>query len=401
MIEELAQYDDFRAEVRQWCAARVPTDWRERQNGVDHEGYLAFQREWRATLAEGGYLVPHWPVAWGGSDMPLAQQIVLYEELARADAPRADLTKVAIYNAAPPIFAAGTEEQKLRFLPGMVEQDVWCQGFSEPNAGSDLAALTTRADRDGDTYVVNGQKIWTSLAADADYCILLARTDHDAPRHRGLSLFVMDMTSPGVEVRPIVNAIGRGEFCETFLTDVAIPADNLIGEENDGWAIGQTTLASERAVVLTTISELVRRQGRDHMLEVVGEWTMPDGSRAIDDGGVRETLGGLYGEVEILRLLLNRMVENLLRSGGVGAESSVIKIYYSELLQRLMRVAVELEGLDAQLERPFNPSSSQASHNHIIDFIMSFGWTIGGGTNEIMRNLVAEQVLGLPREPKV
>lgn len=398
MIEELARYDNFRAEVAGWCRENVPANWRQEQTGASHAQYLTFQREWRRVLAAGGYLVPHWPQQWGGSDMELAQQVVLYEELARADAPRADLTKVAIYNAAPPIFAAGNDEQRQRFLPGIIEQDVWCQGFSEPNAGSDLASLSTKASRDGDRYIVNGQKIWTSLAADADYCILLARTDPDAANSRGLSLLVMDMHSPGVEVRPIINAIGRGEFCETFMTDVEIPVENLIGDENNGWAISQTTLASERAVVLTTISELVRRAGRDHIIETARHWTMPDGTPSLADGGVREQLGGIYGEVEILRLLLNRMITNLLREGGVGAESSVIKIYYSELLQRLMRLAVELEGLDAQLERPFNPSSSQASGNHIMDYVMSFGWTIGGGTNEIMRNLVAEKVLGLPRE---
>jgi len=400
MIDELNQFEERRQEVREWCARTVPPDWRRQQSGADHDSFMSFQRWWRDQLADAGYFVPHWPRQWGGSEMSLAEQVVLYEELARGDAPRNAISQVAIYNSAPAIMHAGTPAQRELYLPAILGGEIWCQGFSEPNAGSDLASLQTRALRDGDHYVVNGQKIWTSMAREAKRCILLARTDPDSTKHRGISFFVLDMDTPGVEVRPIKNAVGESEFCETFLTDVLIPTTNLIGAENDGWAVSQQTLGSERAVVLVGLAELLRRNGRDFLVESACAWTMPDGSPAVEDAAIREAIGGLYGEVEILRLLLNRMIANLIRNGGAGPESSVVKIYYSELLQRLMRVGMELEGLPSQVSRPAVPSSGWESRDFLHDFINSYAWTIGGGTNEIMRNIVAEKVLGLPKEPQ-
>ena len=332
--------------------------------------------------------------------MSLPQQVVLYEELSRGDAPRLGITQVSVFNAAPAIMHAGTAEQRQRFLPEIASGQIWCQGFSEPNAGSDLASLQTRAVRDGDHYVVNGQKIWTSMAREADQCILLARTDPDAPKNKGISFFVMDMHSPGVEVRPIKNLVGDSEFCETFMDDVVIPAENLIGAENAGWTVSQATLGSERAVALIGLAELLRRNGRDFLVEAASSWTMPDGSPVLDDSAIREAIGGLYGEVEILRLVLTRMVTNLIRNGGAGPEASVVKIFYSELLQRLMKFASELHGLPGQLLQPGVPSSGWETHDFARDFIHSYSWTIGGGTNEIMRNIVGEQVLGLGREPR-
>jgi alkylation response protein AidB-like acyl-CoA dehydrogenase len=401
VIDEVAAFDGLRDEVRAWCARTIPTDWREQQAGANHGEFLSFQRWWRDQLIEAGYFVPHWPKKWGGREMSLPEQVVLYEEMARGDAPRNAISQVAVYNAAPAVMHAGTAQQQERYLPAIVGGEIWCQGFSEPNAGSDLASLQTRAIRDGDHYIVNGQKIWTSMARDATRCILLARTNPDVSRHRGISLFVMDMDTAGIEVRPIQNAVGESEFCETFMTDVVIPADNLIGAENDGWAVSQQSLGSERAVVLIGLAELLRRNGRGFLLESVRQWTMPDGSPAIDDPAVREQLGGLYGEVEILRLLLGRMVTNLIRHGGTGPESSVVKIYYSELLQRLMRIGTEMQGLPAQLHRPTVASSGWESRDFLHDFINAYAWTIGGGTNEIMRNIVAEKVLGLPKEVQV
>jgi alkylation response protein AidB-like acyl-CoA dehydrogenase len=394
-------FEDLRHEVRAWCARTVPADWRTQQAGADHASFMEFQRWWRDQLAEAGYFIPHWPKQWGGSAMSLGEQVVLYEELARGDAPRNVISLVAVYNAAPAIMHAGTDRQRQQYLSAIAGGEIWCQGFSEPNAGSDLASLQTRAVRDGDHFVVNGQKIWTSLANEAQRCILLARTNPDVPKHRGISFFVMDMDSPGIEVRPIRNAVGESEFCETFLTDVMIPAENLIGAENDGWAVSQQTLGSERAVTLVNLAELLRRNGRGFLIESAQRWQMPDGTPAVDDSTVREEIGGLYGEVEILRLLLTRMITRLLSDGGTGPESSVVKVYYSELLQRLMRIGMELEGAPTQILRPTVPSSGWESRDFLRDFINSFGWTIAGGTNEIMRNIVAEKVLGLPREPPV
>ena len=332
--------------------------------------------------------------------MSLPDQVVLYEELSRGDAPRLGITQVSVFNAAPAIMHAGTPEQQQRFLPAIASGQIWCQGFSEPNAGSDLAGLQTRAVRDGDHYVVNGQKIWTSMAREAEQCILLARTDPEAPKNKGISFFVMDMHAPGVEIRPIKNIVGDSEFCETFMTDVVIPVENRIGAENDGWAVSQATLGSERAVVLVGLAELLRRNGRDFLLSGVSTWTMPDGSPAIEDRGVRQTLARLYGDVEILRLLLTRQITNLIRHGGAGPEASVAKIFYSELLQKLHRYGMDLEGLPAQVSRPAVMSSGWESHQFGRDFLNAYGWTIGGGTNEIMRNIVGEQVLGLGREPR-
>ena len=393
-------HEALRRSVREWCRATIPADWRQQQRGADHDQFVAFQRWWRDELIAAGYFIPHWPREWGGIEMSLAEQVVLHEELARGDAPRASITQVSVFNSAPAIIHAGTPEQKQRYLPAIAAGQIWCQGFSEPNAGSDLAGLQTRAVRDGDHYVVNGQKIWTSSAREAERCILLARTDPDAPKNKGISFFVMEMDTPGIEVRPIKNLVGDGEFCELFMTDVVVPAADLIGGENNGWTVSQATLGSERAVALIGLAELLRRNGRDFLIEAAAEWSMPDGSPVLDDPGVREAVGGLYGEIEILRLVLTRMVTNLIDHGGVGPEASVVKIFYSELLQRLMKFASELQGLSSQLLRPGVPSSGWETHDFARDFMYSYSWTIAGGTNEIMRNIVGEQVLGLAREPR-
>lgn len=401
MIEEIEALAPFRRDVREWCAEHVPKQWRETQRGVESDEHVAFQRWWHHELRDAGYLAPHWPAEWGGGGYDLARQVVLFEELARADVPRLGLYQVALYNAGPGILHAGSNEQKRRFLPGILDGDVWCQGFSEPNAGSDLASLRTRAERDGDSYVVNGQKVWTSAARVADWCILLARTDPSAPKRKGITYLVVDMHSPGVEVRPIRQATGAAEFCETFLTDVVVPVENRLGPENQGWQVAQGTLASERSAVIVELVERLRRNGRDAILADVAGWVLEDGTPALEDPGVQEELAAVYAEVEIVRLLVNRMVTNLIRRGGVGPEASVTKIFYSEILQRMMDLAARLEGLPGQTARPLLLPGGWETGNWLLDYVNSFGWTIGGGTNEILRNMVGERVLGLPRDPTV
>jgi alkylation response protein AidB-like acyl-CoA dehydrogenase len=240
----------FREEVRAWCAGNVPTGWRQEQAGASSAQFARFHRWWGARLRDGGYFAPHWPTQWGGGGFSLPQQVVLAEELARADAPRNALYQVALYNAGPSILHAGTDEQKARFLPPIVQGTVWCQGFSEPNAGSDLAALETRAVRDGEHYVVTGQKVWTSNAHEADRCILLVRTDPTAPKRKGITFLLLDMHAPGVTVRPIVQATGQAEFCELFLDEVRVPVTDRLGAEHEGWAVTNATMASERGVVI-------------------------------------------------------------------------------------------------------------------------------------------------------
>jgi alkylation response protein AidB-like acyl-CoA dehydrogenase len=310
------------------------------------------------------------------------------------------LYQVALYNAGPGILHAGTDEQKQRFLPGIVEGTVWCQGFSEPNAGSDLAALQTRAVLDGDHYVVTGQKVWTSSALEADYCILLARTDPTAPKRKGITYLLMDMHSAGVDVRPIRQATGQAEFCETFLDEVLVPVENRLGRENEGWNVAQATLSSERGAVLVELAERFLRNGMLAMADATHSWAIDDGSVAADDPAVREIVGARYAETIVLRQLLNTMITNLVRRGGVGPEASVVKVFYSELLQRLMNDAVAIAGPDAQLARPPLMSAGWETGRWLYDYINAFGWTIGGGTNEIMRNIIGERVLGLPREPE-
>jgi alkylation response protein AidB-like acyl-CoA dehydrogenase len=400
MMEELAALEPFRDEVRTWCAEHVPKTWREDQVGSDHRQFAEFHRWWGAQLRDGGYLAPHWPKQWGGSGFSLLEQVVLAQELARADAPRNALYQVALYNAGPGILHAGTEEQKQRFLPGIIQGTVWCQGFSEPNAGSDLAGLQTRGVLDGDHYVVTGQKVWTSSAMEADYCILLVRTDTTAPKRKGITYLLMDMHSRGVEVRPIKQATGQAEFCETFLDEVLVPVENRLGRENDGWNVAQATLSSERGVVLVELAERFLRNGMLAMADATRSWTIDDGSVAANDPAVREVIGARYAETIVLRQLLNTMITNLVRRGGVGPEASVVKVFYSELLQQIMNDAVTIGGPDAQLARLPLMSAGWETGYWLYDYINAFSWTIGGGTNEIMRNIIGERVLGLPREPE-
>lgn len=392
--------ETFRARVQSWCEDNVPKGWREQQLGADDDAVIAFQRRWRQTLQDGGYLAPHWAREWGGSALPLPEQAVLAEELARADAPRLALYQVAIYNAAPAILKFGTEEQKCRYLPGIRAGEVWCQGFSEPGAGSDLASLSTRADRHGDVYIVNGQKVWTSWAHHADWCFLLARTDRHAPKRRGISFLLMDMRSTGVLARPIREATGASEFCELFLDDVEVPVANVLGGENQGWQVAQTTLASERAVTILELAERLNHNGLHGLIESATGWVGDDGAQVLCDPAVRERLGGFYAEVQILRALCQRLIDALVARGGVGIEASIVKLYYSELLQRLMDFATQLHGLPAQVEWPMLASCGWETGNWLVDFLNSYSWTIAGGSNEIMRNIIGEQGLGLPREPR-
>lgn len=401
MIDELRELEPFRHEVRQWCSDNVPTGWRHEQAGASHEQFAAFHRRWGATLRDGGYFAPHWPSEWGGGGFSLLQQVVLAEELARADAPRNALYQVALYNAGPSILHSGTDEQKDRFLRPILDGAVWCQGFSEPNAGSDLAGLETRAVRDGDEYVVTGQKVWTSSAREADWCILLVRTDPTAPKRKGITFLLMDMHSPGIEIRPIRQATGQAEFCETFLDEVRVPVANRLGAENEGWAVTNSTLASERGVVLLDLSERLMRNGVTAFVDGLRSWTTDHGAPLSSDPAAREMAAARYAEAAVLRQLLGTMVANIVRRGGVGNEASIVKLYYSELLQGLMDDAATLQGLEAHAERAPVMSAGWETGEWLYDYLNSFSWTIGGGTSEIMRNIIGERTLGLPREPEV
>jgi alkylation response protein AidB-like acyl-CoA dehydrogenase len=383
----------FRAGLRRWLDENIPEGWGQpgyREPQGDER--LAFYRDWSRKLYEAGFVGLTWPEAYGGREAPIAHQVIALEEFARSEAPE-HMNVIGIGMAGPTILAHGTEDQRQRYLRRILTaEDVWCQGFSEPDSGSDLASLSTRAVRDGDAYVVNGQKVWSSFAHIADYCILLTRTSADGSKHQGLTYFVLDMRADGVEVRPLRQITGEAEFNEIFLTDVRIPADNVLGAEGNGWAVAITTLMNERAslgVALTVRLEVALR----HLIELARD-TKRDGGRAADDPLVRDRIAALWTQLQALRFTNYRAYSSFLATGMPGPEGSIAKLVWSETNQRLTKLAIEIEGPSAML--------SGGEHS-LLDGkwqrlqLRSRGNTIEGGTSEILRNIVAERVLGLPK----
>jgi alkylation response protein AidB-like acyl-CoA dehydrogenase len=403
--------DEFRAAVRDWCGAHVPAGWRREQAGASDEEFVRFQKWWFSELRQAGLAVPHWPSQWGGG-MAVLQQIVLYQELAAHDAPRLVLAFVAIHHTASTLLAAGTDEQRRRHLPAILAGEIWAQGFSEPEAGSDLASLRTTARKDGDRYIVSGQKLWASGAMHADWCLLLARTDPGAPKRRGISYFLLDLRTPGVDIRPIRQATGEAHFCEIFLNDVVVPATQLVGAENAGWQVAQRTLAAERGMTMLELAERLGNAGFRWLLDACAR-AGPHGRRAIDDSLVADRLAGFETEITGLRALCRSLVErheagtaggsggSPPRAGTAGAaDASIVKLYYSELLQRMTDFGAEVAGLPAHTELRKPASSGWESGAWVLDFIGSWEWTIPGGTSEVQRTIIGERGLGLPREPE-
>lgn len=387
---------EFRAAVRDWCREHVPAGWRQAQTGVSDDEFVRFQQSWFAELRQAGYAVPHWPREWGGG-MSTAEQAVLYSELAAHDAPRLVLAFVAIHHAAATLLAAGTGEQRRRHLPAILDGEIWVQGFSEPEAGSDLASLRTSARREGDQYLVNGQKVWASGAMHADWCLLLARTDPSAPKRHGISYFLLDMRTPGIDVRPIRQATGESHFCEIFLRDVVVPASQLVGPENQGWQVAQQTLAAERGMTMLELAERLGQAGFHWLVETCRR-PGPGGRRPVDDDAVAGRLAELETEITGLRALCRRLVGRHGAGLPVGpADASVVKLYYSELLQRMTDFGAEVAGLPAHAELAKPASSGWESGAWVLDFIGSWEWTIPGGTSEIQRTIIGERGLGLPR----
>ncbi|MDT5245655.1 MAG: hypothetical protein QOD36_3031 [Mycobacterium sp.] len=385
-----ADLDEFRTTVRAWCAEHIPVDWRTAQTGVDDEEFVRFQKAWFAELNSAGYAVPHWPREWGGG-LSVAEQVVLYQELAAHDAPRLVLAFVSIHHAASTLLVAGTDEQRRRHLPAILDGEIWVQGFSEPEAGSDLASLRTTARRVGDSYSVNGQKLWASGGKYADWCLLLARTDPDAPKRKGISYFLLDMATRGVEVRPIRNAVGDSHFCEIFLNDVSVPAANIVGAENAGWQVAQATLGAERGLTMLELAERLGNAGFRSLVQACRS----------DDPVVADRLAQFEIEIAGLRGLCRKMVEDNEAGTAGPADASIVKLYYSELLQRLTNFGAEVAGLKVHTELAKPMSSGWESGSWVLDFIGSWEWTIPGGSSEIQRTIIAERGLGLPREPSV
>ncbi len=375
----------FRAELRDWLAAELPADWAKRPPQVGHHS-PAERREWSRTLFEAGYVGLTWPTEYGGGGRPYPFQAIYLEETGRAGAPE-HLGVIGLGMAGPTILVHGTEKQKQQHLSAIMSADtVFCQGFSEPGSGSDLASITTRADPDGDGYIVNGQKVWSSWAHLADYCILLTRTDPAERGRRGLTYFLLDMRSPGVEVRPLRQITGDPEFNEIFLTDVRIPAEDVLDAPGNGWGVAMTTLLNERGTLGFALTSLLEYNLR-RLVETV---------RAVgraDDPVVRDRLGALYVEMEGLRYNNFRSLTALMKTGIPGPEGSVAKLCWSETNQRLTSFALELLGPDAQL------TDEGALWAGFWQFqqLRSRGNTIEAGTSEVLRNIIAERVVGLPR----
>jgi 3-oxochol-4-en-24-oyl-CoA dehydrogenase len=346
--------------------------------------------DWNQRLAEAGYVAPHWPKPWGRDAGPV-QQLVIDEELRAAGAPW-PLNPIGIGWAGPTLLVAGTQEQQDRYLPGILSgSELWCQLFSEPGAGSDLASLATRAERDGDEYIVRGQKVWTTFAHVARYGILLARTDPDAEQHRGVSYFVLDMRAPGITARPIRQMDGNATFNEVFLDGVRIPAAELVGEENDGWRLAKVTLGNERVSLSGEGALWGRGPTANTLLDVV----RAHGGAA--DTLARQKLAALYIESEVLRLIRLRTVAAIVRGLEPGPETSVRKALADEHGQHVMALAHELAATDGMLG-DFGPCGD-ADPIWAEGFLFSPALTIGGGTSEVQRNIIGERVLGLPRDP--
>lgn len=388
--------DAFRANVRAWLEAVAPEGGFALRADASEVDYLAFQRWWLAELQKVGLATPHWPKDWGGEELSLRHQVIVSEEMVRARAPNPDVFVVSLFHLPATLFAHGSPAQRERYLRGVTERgEIWCQGFSEPNAGSDLASLRTRAERRGDVYVVNGQKVWSSFGAHADFCLLLARTDLNAPKKQaGISYFILDMKAPGVTVRRIRQMTGQSEFCELFFDNVEIPVANLIGAENSGWMIAQSTLSAERGLI---VFDLAERMHDAFEREIASAKTAPPPWWS--DIELRRTFVAQYAELQSLRALIRRMLHELDHNAEAGASSLplLIKIKWSELLRRHTDFWLAAGGLHAQKYAPPLTGAGHVTGNRMQDFMWSYSWTIAGGANEIIKTLIAERVLGLPR----
>ena len=382
----------FRDEVRGWLAdhkeqieATRAHDW--------EEGGEAFElhREWERTLSAAGLAAVAWPKEYGGRDASLVQQAMLTDEYIRARAPER-INRLGLGLLGPTLMAYGTEEQKERHLQSILRCDeIWCQGFSEPNAGSDLASLRTRAVLDGDDYVVNGQKIWTSLGRFGDWIFTLVRTDPDAPKHGGITFLLIDMHAEGVEVRPLVQINGDARFAEVFFSDVRVPAGNVVGQVNNGWKVAMTTLGFERGTGLGSPAAFNRMWAE--MVDLTRSSQRGEGVAA-DDPDVRRRVAQAYIETRVFELNTQRTLTRLARGDQIGPEASMTKLYWSEMEARIGELAVDVLGERGELE-PGTPEAGAEWFNH---YLYARASMIYAGTSEVQKNILAQRVLGLPRE---
>jgi alkylation response protein AidB-like acyl-CoA dehydrogenase len=382
----------FRDALRAWLGANVPAGWEAQQLHASMHERFAFQRAWQKTVFAAGWAGVAWPKEYGGRGATLMEQAIFTEEMARAGAPAlANTLGLAIIG--PTIIHFGTDAQKKRYLANILSGDeIWCQGFSEPNAGSDLAGLRTRSELRGDRYLINGQKIWTSYGWVADWCALLTRSDAASQRHAGLTYILVDMKSPGIEVRPLRQMTGESEFTEVFFHDVAVPVENVLGPQGEGWKVALGTLAHERATLGVLFQVQTRRQF-DRLVEICKERERD--ASAERAAVVRQKLAQAYVENEVLRLNHLRAISNIMKKGAPGPEGSILKIGWSEANQRFQALAQEILGEYGQLAAGSDLAFDNGAFAY--SYLRSRGNTIEAGTSEIQRNIVGQHVLGLPK----
>lgn len=385
----------FRQDLRAWLVDALPKGWGETVFEPEDEDERAmFRLAWERKLHAGGWSGINWPVEYGGRGATLIERAIFAEEMARAKAPEG-LNIIGHNLAGTTILRHGTEAQKKRFLPKIISSDeVWCQGFSEPNAGSDLASVRTRAVRQGDKFIVNGQKIWTSYAQYSQWCFALVRTDPDAPKHKGLSFLLIDMNSPGISIRPLRQISGEFEFNETFFDDVEVPVENIVGDINDGWRIAMTTLAYERGPEDALGRQIRFKQELDKLIETAAETTQ-GGKKLIDDPVIRQKLARSIAQVEIMRLNAVRTFSKYLNGEERGPDASVIKLYWSHAAQDMYETALDVLGPIAPLMA--SDPESAAGGRFQLSYLQSKAFTIYSGSSEIQRNIIGERMLGLPR----
>jgi alkylation response protein AidB-like acyl-CoA dehydrogenase len=385
----------FRAELRSWLDANLP---RRERSGASEDAFAEEDgRQWRRRVAwhkkmhAGGWVGISWPREYGGRGATLTQQIIYNEEMGRARAPTL-VNTLGIMLVGPTLIQWGTEEQKKRYVPKILSADeIWCQGYSEPNAGSDVASLQTRAVEDGDYFIVNGQKVWTSDAHHADWCILLTRTDPEAPKHKGISYMLVDMHSPGVTVRPLVQITGEAGFNEVFFEDVKVPRKNLVGEKNQGWQVAITTLMFER----TGVGDPNMNSNQVLELANLARSIARDGGSAWDDSGVRQRIAQFAAEASALKYTAYRQLTRRLKGLPPGPEGSVMKLASSELHLKMTKFAMELLGPYSQFEYQAPMALDRGVWNYRM--LRARAYTIAGGTSEIQHNIIGERVLGLTK----
>ncbi|HWF33919.1 MAG TPA: acyl-CoA dehydrogenase family protein [Solirubrobacteraceae bacterium] len=370
----------FRDELRDWLKDNHPG-----REPTGDEAAFAFRREWQRQLHAAGLAGVSWPSEYGGRGATLVEQAIYNEELVRAKAPQA-ANVLALAMGGPTVIAHGTEEQRRRYLPPILSaEEIWCQGFSEPDSGSDLASVKTRATRHGDEWVVTGQKVWTTYAHHAKWCMLVARSDAEAAKHQGLTYFLMDMEQDAVQIRPLVQITGEAEFNELFIEEARIPHGNIIGGEGNGWAVAITTLMHERATLAFGLQVSVQIALGELIEKARG--ARADGGTASEDPVVRQRLAQLLIEAEVLRLNAYRGLTAIMRDGVPGPEGSLGKWHWSEVNQSLTELAMDIAG----------PRAMLADDEWTYRFLRARANSIEGGTSEILKNIVAERVLGLPR----